>query len=92
MSLPTCSDCSRNLDGQLTLILYWDDPEVLFICIECATKLSKEEGGQDPLAEILGSRGGKKGGLARAKSLSPECRSGIAKKAAMKRWKKEPER
>jgi hypothetical protein len=32
--------------------------------------------------------GGKKGGAARAASLSPEQRSEIAKKAAAKRWKK----
>jgi hypothetical protein len=40
--------------------------------------------GKDPAAKALG----KKGGEARAKSLSPEQRSKIAKKAAAKRWKK----
>ena len=34
------------------------------------------------------SEGGKKGGAARAASLSPEQRSEIAKKAAAARWKK----
>jgi hypothetical protein len=34
----------------------------------------------------MGSRGGKKGGVARAKSLTPERRSEIASKAAQKRW------
>ncbi len=32
------------------------------------------------------SRGGKKGGVARAKALTPAERSAIAKKAAAKRW------
>ena len=32
------------------------------------------------------SRGGKKGGAARAENLTPEQRSEIAKKAAAKRW------
>jgi len=37
-------------------------------------------------AVILGRRGGKKGGLARAKSLTPERRSEISRDAANKRW------
>lgn len=36
----------------------------------------------------LGRLGGKKGGKARAESLTPEERSEIAKKAAQKRWEK----
>ena len=36
----------------------------------------------------LGRLGGKKGGAARAASLTPEQRSEIAKKAAAGRWKK----
>jgi hypothetical protein len=35
---------------------------------------------------IMGKRGGIKGGLARAKSLSPERRKEIASLAAKKRW------
>ena len=38
------------------------------------------------LAVILGPRGGKKGGAARALSLSGERRSEIARKAAEARW------
>jgi hypothetical protein len=38
-------------------------------------------------ARALGSRGGKKGGPARAAKLTSEQRSAIAKKAAQKRWK-----
>lgn len=39
----------------------------------------------------LGRLGGKKGGAARAAKLSPEERSGIAKKAAAGRWAKQVE-
>jgi hypothetical protein len=37
----------------------------------------------------LGQRGGRKGGAARAKALTPEERSAIAKRAAHKRWAKD---
>lgn len=47
-----------------------------------------EDSGKDPLAVELGRRGGLKGGKARAKKLSPERLSEIAKKAAAARWKK----
>jgi hypothetical protein len=43
---------------------------------------------KNPAAVALGSLGGKKGGRARAKKLSPEQRSEIAKKAAEARWHK----
>ncbi len=46
------------------------------------------DGDKDQAAVSLGRRGGLKGGAARAKSLSPEKRSEIAKKAAAKRWEK----
>lgn len=39
-------------------------------------------------AQELGRLGGKKGGKARAESLTPEQRSEIAKIAASTRWKK----
>jgi hypothetical protein len=42
--------------------------------------------GKDPAAKALG----KKGGAARAKSMSPERRAEIAKKAAAKRWGNSP--
>ncbi len=45
-----------------------------------------EEEGKDPAAVSLGKRGG----AARANSMTPEQRSDIAKKAAEKRWKKPP--
>jgi hypothetical protein len=40
-------------------------------------------------AQALGKLGGLKGGKARAKALSPERRSEIARKAAVARWGKE---
>jgi hypothetical protein len=40
--------------------------------------------GKDPAARALG----KKGGAARAKSMTPERRADIAQKAAAKRWGK----
>lgn len=45
--------------------------------------------GKDPLAVLLGQRGGLKGGKARAAKLSKKQRSDIAKKAAQARWGKE---
>lgn len=42
--------------------------------------------GKNPHAVALGKLGGKKGGKARAKSLSDKERSEIAKKAAKARW------
>lgn len=44
--------------------------------------------GKNPAAVELGRLGGLKGGKARAKKLTAEKRSEIAKKAAVKRWKK----
>jgi hypothetical protein len=40
--------------------------------------------GKDPAAKALGARGG----AARAKAMTPERRSEIAKKAAAKRWER----
>lgn len=45
------------------------------------------EDGKDPNAVALGRKGGKKGGPARAKKLTPEQRSEIARKAAQARWR-----
>lgn len=42
--------------------------------------------GKNPAAVALGRLGGKKGGKARAASLTPEQRSEIARKAAAARW------
>jgi len=42
--------------------------------------------GKNPAAVALGRKGGKKGGLARAKALSGKKRTAIARKAARARW------
>lgn len=49
---------------------------------------SKPDDGKNPAAVALGKLGGKKGGAARADSLTAERRAEIAKKAAAKRWEK----
>ena len=53
------------------------------------TPLEKPIDTRNPHAVALGSMGGKKGGAARAKSLSASKRSAIAKKAATSRWNKD---
>jgi hypothetical protein len=50
--------------------------------------LPEPEDTRDPAAVSLGQRGGKKGGPARAKALTKERLSEIARKAAQKRWQK----
>lgn len=49
-------------------------------------ELPKTDDGKDPAAVALGRKGGLKGGNARAKKLSKERRSEIAKAAAKTRW------
>jgi hypothetical protein len=44
---------------------------------------------KNPAAVALGKLGGLKGGLARAKKLSPQRRKEIAQKAARTRWGKQ---
>jgi hypothetical protein len=44
--------------------------------------------GKNPAAVELGRLGGKKGGKARAASMTPEQRSEAARRAADARWKK----
>jgi len=45
---------------------------------------------KNPHAVALGRKGGLKGGLARAKNLTPEQRRQIAQGAAQARWQKKP--
>jgi len=47
---------------------------------------ARDEAGKDPAAVALGRRGGIKGGPARARKLSPQRRSQIARQAAQARW------
>lgn len=51
--------------------------------VEAATNEPNEK---NPHAVALGRLGGKKGGVARAKKLTPEKRKEIAKRAAQARW------
>jgi hypothetical protein len=50
-----------------------------------------EDDGKNPAAVALGRLGGKKGGKARAESLTPERRKEIAQRAAAARWGKKNE-
>lgn len=43
-------------------------------------------GDKNPAAVELGRKGGKKGGKARAESMTPEERHEAARRAALKRW------
>jgi len=51
--------------------------------------VDKVEDKRNPAAVELGKLGGKKGGRARAASLTAKKRKDIAKKAAKSRWKKD---
>ena len=51
----------------------------------------RERTERNPDAVKRGSKGGKKGGKARAESLSPDQRAAVAKVAATARWRKGPE-
>ncbi len=53
-----------------------------------APKTPDPDAGKDAAAVARGKLGGEKGGAARAKSLTPQQRKDIAKKAAAKRWGK----
>ncbi len=50
-----------------------------------ADETAPADDGKDPAAKALGA----KGGAARAKSMTPERRAEIARKAAAKRWSRE---
>jgi hypothetical protein len=52
------------------------------------TSLENPDKDKNPHAVALGRMGGRKGGKARAKALTPERRQDIAKIAAQARWKK----
>lgn len=45
---------------------------------------------KNPAAVALGRKGGKKGGPARAASMTAEERAASARKAALARWKERP--
>ena len=69
-----------------------DDPNVTaFNVVQQATAEDEPETApeKNPAAVALGRLGGLQGGKARAKALTPERRSEIARKAASKRWSNE---
>jgi len=50
--------------------------------------VTTDSDGKNLAAVVLGRLGGKKGGKARAKKLTPEQRSDIARRAAQVRWQR----
>ncbi len=58
----------------------------LMVDIATGQVVDAVEDGKNQAASELGRLGGLKGGEARAKSLTPERRKEIARKAAAKRW------
>lgn len=73
--LPACPDC-------LALPCGCPEQNLGRHCPAC----HGEPVGKDPAAVALGRRGGLKGGVARAKSLSAARRAAISRKAARARW------
>jgi len=70
---------------------YADMNQLSYAIVQAATDESPQEEpetGKNPAAVALGKLGGKKGGKARAESLTPEKRKEIAQKAAKARWGK----
>ena len=66
-----------------------DTNQLAKLIVDIATGEAADESpatSKDPAAVELGRKGGLKGGAARAKKLTPEQRSVIAKKAAQTRW------
>jgi hypothetical protein len=55
---------------------------------EIVEEVSQHDSGKNPAAVALGRLGGKKGGRARANSLTPDQRTAIARRAALARWHK----
>jgi hypothetical protein len=64
-----------------------DENQNAFDVLQELIKRTEAEGGKDPLAVLLGRRGGLKGGRARADSMTAAERSKSAKKAAQARWR-----
>ena len=63
-----------------------DENQSAFDVLQELIKRSEGETGKDPLAVLLGRRGGLKGGHARAAKMTKKERSESAKKAATARW------
>jgi hypothetical protein len=56
--------------------------------VDAVTEASEQSPDKNPAAVALGRLGGKKGGPARARSLTAKKRAEIAKNAAKARWHK----
>lgn len=65
-----------------------DENQIAASIIEQLSRAAEAAPEKDPLAVLLGRRGGLKGGKARAAKLSAERRREIAKKAIAARWAK----
>ena len=65
-----------------------DENQIAAGIIAQLTEISGDKSGKDPLAVLLGHRGGLKGGKARAASLTAERRKEIATNAVKARWAK----
>lgn len=63
-----------------------DENQIAASIVDQLSKASQDSPGKDPLAVLLGRRGGLKGGKARAASLSAARRKEIARKAIAARW------
>lgn len=69
-----------------------DPNRTAFDAVARPSAANGQEPEKNPAAVALGRLGGLKGGKARARKLSAETRSAIAKAAAEKRWKMESEK
>ncbi len=65
-----------------------DENQSAFDVLQELIKRTEGTDGKDPLAVLLGRRGGLKGGHARAAKMSAKARSESASKAAQARWKR----
>lgn len=80
--MPTRSSKLRDVNQLAAAIL----GEATGETIDDAPAVEPATSTKNPAAVALGKLGGAKGGVARAKALSPKRRSQIAKKAARARW------
>lgn len=77
-----CSDCGKEFEDEWVYHCWFSQTEYILTCKSCLDKgLSV-----DSIMSEYGRRGGKIGGVNRAKILTPKRRKQIAKLAAEKRW------
>ena len=65
-----------------------DANETAHAALQAVIEATEGNNGKDPVAVMLGRRGGLKGGRARADKMTDEERSESARKAARARWDK----